>query len=127
MKSSMKVGGNASASIGVGATGFGQAAYGNYPQAVDSPTWGTDNTVKVNALPNCLRGGKRGSRRMKQSRRHAKLGGTTLLDMSVPIALLAANQLYTPKRSRRDNKFNKTRRMSGKRRGGGRLVDGPGN
>lgn len=109
--------GGSSSGVGSGATGFGVSAYTMDPKAVQSPDWGTSNRVATNANA-CMTGGKR--RSSSSNRKHRRLGGTTLLDMSVPVALFAANQLYRPRRStaRHGNKFNRTRRMSRKHRGG---------
>jgi len=113
-KTQMKKGG------GGGASGFGVAAYGLNQTAQQSEAGGSSNAIAVHPPANCMKGGKR---KTGSKRRHAKLGGSTLLDIAVPAALFAANHVYRPKKSsvsfRRKssgNKFNRTRRMSSRRR-----------
>jgi len=125
---------------GGGATEFGVNAAGGFnPQAVTSPNGGTSNMLQYNAQPNCMRGGKRGSKSIpkrintmgkemrkemhKEMSKEMRQGGTTMMDIAIPAALFAANQMYRPKsstvsfrRGSRSNKFNRTRRMSSRRR-----------
>ena len=113
---------------GGGAAEFGwNAAGGLNPQAVASPNGGTSNMLQYNAQPNCMRGGRRGRKSMPKRRntmdKDMRQGGTTVMDIAIPAALFAANQMYRPKsrtisfrRGSRSNKFNRTRRMSRRRR-----------
>jgi len=109
---------------GGGAAEYAFAAYGGFDQkAGPSLNGGTDNVIAVSA-PKCMQGGRRKQNRNNTyGKKHAKLGGTTLLDIAVPAALFAANQAYRPRstvsfrRGSRRNKFNRTRRTSRKHRG----------
>jgi hypothetical protein len=107
---------------GGGATEFGWAAYnGLNPQAMNSGVaGGTTNQIAVNPQANCMRGG---GRRRSASRSMGKRGGTTVMDIAIPAALFAANHMYRPKSGRvsfrrgsKRNRFNRTRRMSHRRR-----------
>jgi hypothetical protein len=111
-RTSMKRGGG-------GAAEYAFNAYGGF----DQKAGGADQVIAVNA-PKCMQGGRRKQNRNNTyGKTHAKLGGTTLLDIAVPAALFAANQAYRPRstvafrRGSRRNKFNRTRRMSRKHRG----------
>jgi hypothetical protein len=109
---------------GGGAAEYAFAAYGGFDQKAEpSPNSGTSNVIAVHP-PTSMHGGRRKQNRNNTyGKKHAKLGGTTLLDIAVPAALFAANQAYRPRstvafrRGSRRNKFNRTRRMSRKRRG----------
>ena len=102
---------------GGGAAEYAFAAYGGF----DQKAGGADQVIAVNA-PKCMQGGRK-NRKTTYGKKHAKLGGTTLLDIAVPAALFAANQAYRPRstvsfrRGSRRNKFNRTRRTSRKHRG----------
>jgi len=79
-----------------------------------------NGTTTNNAILSMRGGSRRHHRRHGKSKAHhkgKKYGGTLLMEAAVPVALVAANQLYSRKKSHaRKSHYNKSRRNRSHRR-----------
>jgi ribosomal protein S6E (S10) len=107
-----------SCSLNSGATQYGVGVFGNAEEQtarLNSNMFGNGSAANMQHL--ALQSG--GSRRRKSGRRQRKMrrGGSILVDVAVPAALVYANQMYAPKnaaplsfRNRKSHKSRKSRK-----------------